>query len=286
MRSRRGTSVWIAARVRTARCLAGLAGFGGSIAPTVLSAAAEVAPIADVAERVFVERLEALLAAQQWTEAARHIQQVSAIRPAPAWLAGREADVRWAQIRIGQAQRDLPGMVAAARLFLNGEDARSRRLLELARETQVAGDRPAALALVKEIVHRTPGFAPAQRVLAEWEPPVGESKRPVEKGPAEPPVSSRQKKTPAPEVDEATRLLAQLRTNRDAANVPAMLATARLFLTGERARSLTMLDVARESLGRNDRNTASLLTKEVLRRTPGFPPAQRLLVEIEAAEKP
>jgi hypothetical protein len=46
-----------------------------------------------------------------------------------------------------------------------------------------------------------------------------------------------------------------------------------------------MLEVAREFSALGDKAAAGALVREVLRRTPEFPPAQRLLKEWESAEK-
>ncbi|MBL9201781.1 MAG: tetratricopeptide repeat protein, partial [Opitutaceae bacterium] len=47
------------------------------------------------------------------------------------------------------------------------------------------------------------------------------------------------------------------------------------------ARALRLLDVARDYAARGERRTAVALTREVLRHTPDFPPARRLLAELE-----
>jgi hypothetical protein len=247
------------------------------------SAAAEVT----VAERVFVDRLRDLVQAKQWTEAARHIQQAQAIRPVPPWLAAHDGEVRLAQIRIGQAERDFPAVVAAARLFLNGDDARSQQVIDLARESHAAGDRNLAIALAREVVQRTPDFVPARQLLLEWDPPAPAKPVMEKTEPPAKPIAETRPVAPAatPEQDEPTVLLGRVRASREQGNVPAMLAAARLFLTGDRTRSFKLLEVAREYLDRGDTATALALTKEVLRRTPGFPPAERLMTEIERAEK-
>jgi hypothetical protein len=239
----------------------------------------------DVAERVFFDRLRDLLREKQWADASRHIHQLQAIRPPPGWLGAREGEIRLAQVRIGQAQRDFPVMVAAARLFLNGDDARARQLIELARENHAAGDKAVAIALAKEVVDRSPGFTMAQQLLSEWEPPVPKKKMRAEEKTLTETTALPEKKTSPPEDDEATAQLARLRASQAQGNVPGMLAAARLFLTGDRARSFKMLEVAREYFDRGDKSTAVALTTEVLRRTPGFPPAQRLLAAMDGAEK-
>jgi hypothetical protein len=249
----------------------------------LLALGAAAQPHADLAEQIFAARLQTLIAARQWADAARHIQQAQALRPAPPWLAAREADVRLAQVRIALGRDDLSGALTAARLYLNGDEARSQQLLALAREEHAAGDKPAALGLAREVVRRMPAYAAAAAQLAAWEPPVVEARPRAEPKPAPEPKRPIESRPPAPEVDEETALLARLRAAHGQGNVPGTLAAARLFLTGDHARSLKLLEVAREFSARGDRAMAIALTKEVLRRTADFPPAKRLLAELEQA---
>ncbi len=225
-----------------------------------------------VAEQVFFERLRALVTAHRWTDATRHIQQAQALRPPPEWLVTRDGEMLLAQVRIGLAQHDLPVAVKAARLLANGDEARSHQLLTLAREANAAGNTAVAVALAKVIVSRAPDFAAAQRALVEWEPKA-EKKTP---GAKKPPASSE---------DDAADLLVQMRRARGADNLPAMLTAARLFLTGDRGRATQMLEVAREYFSSGDRAVAVMLTREVVRRTPGFSVAELQLAEFQAAEK-
>ncbi len=227
---------------------------------------------ASVAEQVFFDRLRSLVTAQRWEDAARHIQQVQALKPVPEWLGAREGELRLAQVRIGLGQRDLPAAVNAARLYANGDEARGQQLLTLARDLHAAGDTAAAVALAREIVRRSPEFAAAQRALAEWEPPA-KRKTPVEK------------KEVLTGADEAAALLAQLRKARETDNLPAMLTAARLYLTGDRGRATQLLEIAREYFSSGDRAVAVMLAREVVRRTPGFPAAERQLAEFQAVEK-
>ena len=225
-----------------------------------------------VAEQVFFERLRALVESRRWAEAARHVQQAEALRPAVMWLSARDGEVRLAQVRIGLGQRDLPAAAKAARLFANGDEPRAQQLLAVAREAHATGDLSAAVALAREIVRRSPDFSPAVRALGEWEP-VAEKKL----APA--------KKLPAGERDETATLLTQIRSAREADNLPAMVTAARLFLTGDHARATRLLELAREFFSSGDRAAALLLTREVVRRTPDFPAAERQLEEFRAAEK-
>lgn len=246
---------------------------------------ADLAPRARVtAEQVFVLRLEDLLRGGKWEEAARHIQQAQGQRPAPAWLAARSGMIWLAQVRIARERRDLPGMMKAARLYLNGEDERSRRLLELARGYFAADDRDAALSLAREIASREPTDAAAQAVVAEWDPPAARKlaaaarvERPMEGAAAA--------VRPESTLDEIGALKADVRARAANGDLPGMLRSARLLLTGDRSRSEQVLGLAREVHASGNRAAALALAREVLRRSPNFPPAVRLLREWEPVGK-
>ncbi len=253
------------------------------VAGALLALAATAQTAEDVAEQVFSARLQSLIEAKQWTEASRHLQQAQALRPAPVWLAARDAEVRFAHVRIAAGRGDLSGALAAARIFLTGDEARALQLLAYARELHAAGEKPLGIGLVKEIVRRTPAFAAAVRQLAEWEPEVAAKKPRAETRPAPEPKRAPEPKPRVAEADEETALLTRLRAAQEQGNIPGMLAAARMFLTGDRARSFRLLEVAREYAARGDRATAIALTKEVLRRTADFPPARRQLAELESA---
>jgi hypothetical protein len=248
---------------------------------------AAAAPAISVAEQVFFQRLHDLVEARKWPEAQRHIQQLQALRTEPSWLAGREGELRLAQFKISRGQGDLTGMLNAARLFLNGDEVRSQQMLEMARQLKAAGEKAAAIAVLKEVVSRTPKYLPAQRLLAEWEPPAPKPPpRPKPKAePVAPKPPPERKAAPATPEEEAAAHLAALRSHYAEENLIGVRSAARLFLNGDRERSQKLLEVAREFHGKGDTATALLLTREVLRRTPEFPPAQRLLAELEAPPK-
>jgi len=139
-------------------------------------AAAEAAPVAATqtwTEPQFRLRLQQAVEASRWSDAQQLLREVRAQRPEPAWLAASDATLRLADVRIGAGIDDRSAMLAAARIYLNGEDARSRQLLATAREIDQRGKRDAAIALAREVLRRTPRMAEARRALAEWSPPPG-----------------------------------------------------------------------------------------------------------------
>lgn len=129
------------------------------------------------AEKVFFQQLDDALLGRRWDDAAQLVRQANSARPAPAWVAARTPSLRLAQVRISQAGGDFSAMVVATRLFVNGDNERSRQLLELAREFFERGDKDSAVALANEVLRRSPGYAPAKRSLAEWQPPPAPAKK-------------------------------------------------------------------------------------------------------------
>lgn len=143
-------------------------------------AASAPAPVSDAAviERRFFERLDELLRTQQWDAAAVALRDVRGQLPRPDWLELRDGDLRIADLRINHAKGETPAMLASARLYLNGDNVRSERVMAIAREFFKAGDKDAAVALVQAVTQRAPDFAPAARLLGEWKPnPPAEAKK-------------------------------------------------------------------------------------------------------------
>lgn len=123
------------------------------------------------AEKNFFQLLDAAVEERKWDAAAELVRQATTARPSPAWVQERAPNLRLAQVRISQGTGDFTATVAAARLFLNGDNERSRQLLEVAQAFFDRGDKTSAIALANEILRRSPGYAPVKRTLAEWQPP-------------------------------------------------------------------------------------------------------------------
>lgn len=108
---------------------------------------------------------------RQWTDAAELIRQARAFDPSPLWLARRDDELRFASLRVSHATGATAEMLATARLYLNGDLARARRVLALARDLDREGDRTAAVALGTEVQRKNPTFTLAAEQLAAWRPP-------------------------------------------------------------------------------------------------------------------
>jgi hypothetical protein len=85
---------------------------------------------------------------------------------------------------------------------------------------------------------------------------------------------------------EPAFLLAELRIGRGSGDRPGMIRSTRLFLNGDQNRSLQVLEAAQDFFRGGDKESAVAVTKEVLARTPNFPPAVRLLAAWEPKPAP
>jgi len=120
-------------------------------------------------EGVFFEQLDGFLRERKWTAAETLIHDLRGSVPPVAWLERRDGDLRWAEVRINHGHGDLPRLLAAARVYLNGNTARSQRIIELARERYSSGDKNGAQGLVQIVLQRSPDFPPALALTAQWE---------------------------------------------------------------------------------------------------------------------
>lgn len=105
----------------------------------------------------------------QWLQA----QTAAPTSEAGAALAASPGDAQnlpaqLVEVRARHAAGDVPGALKLARLYLNGDQVRSNQMLDVARGIFASGDQPTARTLVQEVLQRSPGFAPARRLLLEW----------------------------------------------------------------------------------------------------------------------
>lgn len=123
---------------------------------------------AEIGEQSFFVKLDVAIRAADWATAQQHVRDLRNRRPAPSWLATRDADVLLAQMRIEHGAGDRLAMLITAKAYLDGEVRRSQAALALAQELHAAGAKDDAWLLVKEILRKAPNFPPAERQLAAW----------------------------------------------------------------------------------------------------------------------
>ncbi len=259
-------------------------------------------------EREFFLTLAAMLTAGDHAAARAEINTARAASPAPPWLAGRDAELSRDEVLIAARLHDLVGLATAANRWLNGANDRANAALELARELHATEATAEAERLLDAVLRRTPGFTPATRQLAEW--------RPAPSAPAPAAVVTAAvlasetrfmaTLTATLQTTDHAAALAQIRAVRTAnpawlagrdaelrsneillnarlGESTAMTVAARLFLNGDRARSQTAIELAKQLHDTGRPAEAVMLLNEVLRKTPGFPPATRQFAEWEAA---
>jgi hypothetical protein len=120
------------------------------------------------AEAEFFKALNAAIAAEDLAETQRQIRAVRSAKP--SWLPAREPELVRAEILLAGYRHDASTLIAAARPYLNGDNARSLTIIELAKELRPRAAAEAVL-LLKETLRKVPNFTPALRLLSEWENP-------------------------------------------------------------------------------------------------------------------
>lgn len=140
----------------------------------VAQQAAHAGPVAALpgvlpSEKIYFQRLGELLLDEQWALAEQFIREARTAKPPPAWLEKRDGEIRLALMKISDGRGETAGLIAAAKLYLNGDNDRSQHVLDFGRAALARGDRETALTLGREVIRRTPDYAPAQRLLSEWQ---------------------------------------------------------------------------------------------------------------------
>lgn len=107
------------------------------------------------------------------------LQQVREVRRRrPEWLEKRNADLLAEEIRVNGRMGDLLATRAAARFYLNGDRARSARVVEIARDLHERSREEEAVMLLNELLARSPNYTPAKQLLGEWVPAPPEAQPP------------------------------------------------------------------------------------------------------------
>ncbi len=121
-------------------------------------------------EVAYWEKLDALVAQRQWEPADEAIRAALATRPPPDWLPRREPDLRLGQIAVALGRQDKAALITAARLYLNGDEHRAQHVFVLAERAADGEAKENAVALLREILRRTPEFAEASGLLRRLQP--------------------------------------------------------------------------------------------------------------------
>jgi hypothetical protein len=237
------------------------------------------------------------------------LAQVRAARAAaPAWLATRDEELRRTEIILAARLNDPVALSTAANLWLTTSTARLNAAVALARQLHEANLADSAARLLGATLRKSPGFAPAVRLLAEWSPTTTSANASGVKPTAAPTASLTNEKSffdslgdPFTAADPAAAL-AQVRAARTAApawiiprdsdlrraeiilaarlnDTTAVSIAARLWLTNDTPRANAGVTLARQLHDAGGVAEATLLVNEVLRKIPAFPPATRLLNE-------
>ncbi|MBI5766713.1 MAG: hypothetical protein HZA93_02890 [Verrucomicrobia bacterium] len=116
----------------------------------------------------FFSEIERLIAAHEWAKAAAMLHEARGFEPLPPWLTRRDADLRFAQMRVDHARGENAAMLAHAQIYLNGELARSEKALGFARLILAEHDPALAIRLVEDICRVTPQFTEAKAAFEAW----------------------------------------------------------------------------------------------------------------------
>jgi hypothetical protein len=96
-------------------------------------------------------------------------------RERPDWLAEEEQAVIRAELAVMAAGDDLVALQSVARVYLNGDSARSRTVVSLATNLHQDGNPEKARLLLDEVLRRTPDEPQAVRVRDQLFPPTPEA---------------------------------------------------------------------------------------------------------------
>ena len=119
-------------------------------------------------EADFFRQVESLATEEKWEQAADLVRKGRALKP--VWLARREAAVLDWAMRLAIKNDDVPELISAARLYLNGSHVRADRVLALAAEMHKTGATGPAKLLLAEVLRCLPNYSPARALQAQWTP--------------------------------------------------------------------------------------------------------------------
>jgi len=125
-------------------------------------------PRFELTEAGYAARLGELTQAGNYAGALDYLREARAGKP--EWLAARHVEMMKDELRFSGRAGDLVSLRAAARLYINGDRARSAGAVEIARELQAAKKTEEAIFLLNELLAKVPDFPVAKRLISEWTP--------------------------------------------------------------------------------------------------------------------
>lgn len=131
------------------------------------------APAPGPRERVVFEDLDRMMGEGKWSEAAQAVR--TTLLAKPAWLPKRENELLRIQMRAYYETGAIPDMVSAARLLMDGSNARAQQVVDFAGEVRTRGDKEIAGTLLREVLRKVSDYPPAKRALKELEAPPAKS---------------------------------------------------------------------------------------------------------------
>jgi hypothetical protein len=253
--------------------------------------------------------LAQLSATIQAGDHAAALEQIRAVRAeSPAWLAAHDDELRRDEVLVTARLHDTAALTAAASLWLDGSAARAQAGIELAQQLHEVGTTAESERLLELVLRKNPGFAAAARLLAEWRPAAAAS--PTATAPAlTPAVIGNEKRflqvlADTMQAGNHAAALEQIRAARAArpawlavrddelrrdeilldgrlGDTTAMSVVVRLYLNGTSARSQAVVALAQQLHEAGHPAEALRLLEEILRQSPNFGLARRLLTEWE-----
>ena len=137
-------------------------------APAVVVPEAPVTVRFELTEAGYTAKLAELTAAGDYAGALDYVRETRLGKP--AWLETRKVEMIRDEVRFSARAGDLVSLRSTARLYINGDRARSVGAVEIARELKAAGKTDDAIFLLKELLAKVPDFPVAMRLITEWTP--------------------------------------------------------------------------------------------------------------------
>lgn len=137
-------------------------------ASAVTKPPAPVAPRIELSEAGYAAKRDAAVKLGDYAGALQAVRDARLAKP--EWLETRQNELSRDEIRFSARAGDLVSLRSAARLYINGDRARSAGAVEIARELQAAGKTDEAIFLLKELLAKVPDFPVAKRLIDEWTP--------------------------------------------------------------------------------------------------------------------